>query len=116
MSEETGKKIEMTQAAWHNEAIKRFGPDESKWRFVCPLCGHVAAVEDYRKHKDKGAQPHSAYQECIGRYEGAGGLLEDKVPCPCDYAGYGLIRLSPIIVTLPDGKTTESFAIAEPEA
>lgn len=29
---------------WQAEGKRRFGEDVKKWRFVCPMCGHVAAV------------------------------------------------------------------------
>lgn len=35
---------------------------------------------------------------------------------PCDYAGYGLFRLSPVAVVHEDGKKTDCFAFAEPAA
>ncbi len=103
----------MSVAHWYNEAIKRFGPDEAQWRFVCPLCGHVAAVEDFRQYAEQGATPASAYQECIGRYHGKGGLNEEEIPVPCDYAAYGFIKLAPVQVEAEDGALVESFAFAE---
>lgn len=49
---------------WKAEATRRFGPDMLKWRFRCPMCGHVASVQDF---KDAGAKsPNCAYQECLG--------------------------------------------------
>ena len=55
---------------WKAEATRRFGPDMLKWRFRCPMCGHVASVQDF---KDAGAKsPNCAYQECLGRYTGKG--------------------------------------------
>ena len=55
---------------WTAEATRRFGPDMLKWRFRCPMCGHVASVQDF---KDAGAKsPSCAYQECLGRYTGKG--------------------------------------------
>lgn len=104
------EKTEMTLAAWHSEGIRRFGPDEMNWRFVCPLCGHVAAPRDFKKYRDKGATPDSAYKECIGRYGGAGGLNEEEIPVPCDYAAYGLIRLAPVQVRAENGALVECFA------
>ena len=41
---------------WKAEATRRFGPDMLKWRFRCPMCGHVASVQDF---KDAGAKSPS---------------------------------------------------------
>jgi hypothetical protein len=85
-----------------------------KFRFVCPICGNEAAVEDFRPYKDKGATSNSATCECIGRYAGAGPAFGDKRHKPCDYAGYGLFRLSPVRVKIESGEEIHCFAFAEP--
>lgn len=55
---------------WRAEAERRFGGDRLKWRFRCPMCGHIASVQDF---KDAGAKsPNCAYQECLDRYTGKG--------------------------------------------
>ncbi len=104
----------ITKEEWNKRGIELFGTDRGKWRFVCPGCGHIQAVEDFRPHKEKGASPASAYCECIGRYIGGKSWMNDKSskPGPCDYAGYGLFRISP--VTVIDGdKKIDSFAFDE---
>jgi len=110
----------MTEAEWRAEGARLFGDDMMKWRFRCPICGHVAAVDDFRKYKDKGANPSAATQECIGRYYPKNKCVkafgEDdekpnpKIKQPCDYAGWGLLRVSPVEVEFPDGKKVHSFA------
>lgn len=82
------------------------------WRFVCPVCKNVAAIREFQHYKDKGADPNSATCECIGRYSGAVSGLDGKKK-PCDYAGYGLFRLSPVIVVREDGTETHCFAFDE---
>lgn len=47
----------MTRDEWSAEGRKRFGDDQMQWRFVCPACGHVASVQDY---KDAGAPVNNA--------------------------------------------------------
>jgi hypothetical protein len=108
--------ITMTKDEWLAEGKKRFGPDMKKWKFVCPGCGHIQAVEDFAQYKDSGATPESATRECIGRYSGGKSWFETPKKKlkdgPCDYAGYGLFRISP--VTVVDGeKKIMSFAFAE---
>lgn len=112
--------IQMTHDEWTARGAELFGENVLQWKFVCPMCGNVQTAEDFRPFKDKGASPSSVNQECIGRYypkEMRGGLSEDhannKVKQPCDYAGYGLFRLSPVHVKLPTGEVIRSFAFAE---
>jgi hypothetical protein len=93
--------------AWQARARELFGDNFLDWRFVCPICGNVASVREF---KEAGCPtPNSSYQECVGRwlpkdrtksaFKGDG-----KVKKPCDYAGYGLIRVSPVRVVTPDGE------------
>ncbi len=107
--------MEMTKDEWLDKGKELFGEDFTRWRFVCPGCGHVQAVEDFRQYKEKGADPNSATCECIGRYEDGKSWMNDnpkKNGGPCDYAGYGLLGISP--VTVIDGeKKIRSFAFAE---
>lgn len=113
-----------TRAEWLAEGKRRFGEDFHAWRFQCPVCKNVAAVADYRKYSDQGATMNSATCECIGRYEEDArrpvyrpfGQNEPGTPQqPCDYAGYGLLRLSPVRVVDSDGHETHCFAFAEVE-
>ena len=80
--------------AWHAEAARLFGDDQLKWRFVCPSCGHVAAVEDW---KDAGAPPTAVAFSCVGRWTGSTKTLGQK-PGPCNYAGGGLFGLNPVSI------------------
>jgi hypothetical protein len=98
---------------WLAKAESLFGEDRFRWRFVCPGCGHVQAVEDFRPYKSSGAHEGSAYQECIGRYLTSGGPYKWGNTSPCDYAGYGLFRISPVIVITNEGKEIYVFAFDE---
>jgi len=102
-----------TLAEWHAEAERRFGASYQDWKFVCPACGHVQKVIDFRPYKDAGANPNSAYQECIGRYEGVPrSATKESGKGPCDYAGYGLIDLCPVTVVMEDGREIKVFDFA----
>jgi hypothetical protein len=110
----------MTHEEWMTEGKRRFGENFDDWKFVCPVCKHVASVGDFRKHKDNGATPDSATRQCIGRYDGSKGTAfgekRFKNGGPCDYALYGLFRLPGVIVTgspYADGKQMMSFAFAD---
>ena len=108
---------ELSYDEWIAAGRTLFGDDMLQWRFECPVCKHVATSEDFRSYQEIGATPDSATQECLGRYlpkeQRATQLgLEGSTKQPCDYAGYGLFRLSPVIVVMPDGERRHSFAFA----
>lgn len=102
----------MTHAEWIAEAEKRFGKDPLKWKFVCPSCGHVASVEDW---KAAGAPSTAAAFSCVGRWlKVAKDAFTNKGKGPCNYAGGGLFRINPVVVMFPDGTEHQAFAFAEP--
>jgi hypothetical protein len=105
---------EISYENWMVEGQRRFGEDFMNWRFECPVCHHVASVQDYQPFKDRGADANSATCECIGRYiPGSRKAFEETGKGPCDYAGYGLFRLSPVMVTAaPDIAPRHCFAFA----
>ena len=110
-------KSEITEAEWNELGVRLFGDDRAKWQFVCPSCAHVQTIEDFRPFKDTGATPDSAWQECIGRYDGhmdrdAFGVKDGG---PCNYAAYGLFRISPITVIKSGGLRLRVFAFAGQE-
>lgn len=97
----------MTREEWHAEGVRRFGPDQTRWRFVCPSCGWIASVQDY---KDAGAPATAVAFSCVGRWTLATREAFAKGEGPCDYAGGGLIRLNPLTV---DGGNYFNFAPAQ---
>ena len=101
----------MTVTEWRAEAVRRFGPDPMNWRFICPVCQHVASVSDW---KNAGATEGEAAFSCVGRRTGGRQAFEEKGVGPCNYAGGGLFRLNPQPVINEDGKTHHVFAF-EPE-
>lgn len=108
----------MTVDEWNAEGVRRFGESRLKWRFVCPACKHVQAVEDFRPYKDKGATLEDAFFNCVGRFAGANqnaGLAgTGKESGPCNYTGGGLLDLRPVEIVTEGGKVYRSFAFAEP--
>lgn len=105
----------MTRLEWIAEGERRFGPDPLRWRFVCPACGHVATVEDWKR---VGATDETVAFSCIGRWQTSPprAAFGGKGPGPCDYAGGGLFRLNPQPVTAGEGGVIHVFAFAEPAA
>lgn len=114
----------MTHAKWLAEAERRFGPDPMQWKFVCPVCKHVASTQNY---KDAGAPSEAVGFSCVGRWAGAkrdalglnpeavkrGELAPAKGDGPCNYAGGGLFRLNPVEIEMEGGAKTHAFAFAE---
>lgn len=110
-SEPVGSDGVLSAEQWRAEASRLFGPDALKWRFLCPSCGHVAAVEDW---KNAGAKDTQAAFSCVGRYIGADDSHTFKKDGgPCTYAGGGLIGLNPVSVRGENGVITRVFAFAE---
>lgn len=104
----------MTHAEWLAEAERRFGPDAMKWRFVCPSCGYVASVQDW---KDAGATEGEVSFSCVGRRRGADDAQTfQRKGGPCQYAGGGLFGLNPVVVEMPNGKKNNVFAFAEAQS
>lgn len=96
----------MTREEWCAEGERRFGKDQMKWRFKCPVCGYVANVQDY---KDAGVPIGAVAFSCIGRWLPNARDAFSKGPGPCDYAGGGLIGLNPVAIKGHDNR----FAFAD---
>jgi len=107
-------KQRMTEAEWLAKGERLFGPDKMRWRFVCPVCGHVAAPADW---KAIGAGNGEVAFSCVGRYiAGAKQAFEKSGKGPCTYAGGGLFRLNPLEIVRENGEVVSYFAFDEPTA
>lgn len=95
---------------WLKEAAEKFGKDPLEWKFVCPSCGYVASVKDW---KNAGASEGEIAFSCVGRRLNTENEIWNKNGGPCNYAGGGLFRLNPVKVVLEDGHIRETFAFAE---
>lgn len=104
----------MTREEWHTLGVELFGSDYEKWLFVCPSCGNIASIGDYRKYKDKGATPDSATFNCIGRY--MDGKVADMCSGerPCNYSSGGLFCINTLRIIV-DGKNVPCFEFATVE-
>jgi hypothetical protein len=102
----------LTKAEWLSKGQLLFGDDPLKWKFVCPSCGNIQTPEDFRKYKDVGATPNTAYFNCIGRYDGHEDVDMCSGKSPCNYSGGGLFGLNPITVIDGD-KQIHVFAFNE---
>lgn len=102
--------------AWQDFARTLFGEDMMDWRFVCPVCGHVATARDY---KESGAPQSAVAFSCIGRWleSSREAFSKDDGPGPCNYAGGGLFRCNPVKIEGIDVQAFQfaPFAVAIPE-
>lgn len=86
----------MTREEWKQQGEALFGSDQMQWNFVCPVCGHVQSVQDY---KDAGAPSSAAAFSCVGRWrEKPVKNFQKDEGQGCDYAGGGLIQMNPLEV------------------
>lgn len=105
----------ITEKEWRAEGEALFGSDLMNWKFVCPVCGHIASRADWHA---AGAPSNATGFSCVGRWtEAKRGAFEGKGKGPCNYAGGGLFRLNPVSVT-PDfgGEPIAMFEFAREAA
>lgn len=103
----------MSIGEWLAEGEKRFGPSRLKWKFKCPACGWVQAVEDFRPYKHLGATAETARFNCIGRYQGARRPAFGRGDGPCDYTSGGLFDLRTLSIRTADGQLHKTFDFAD---
>lgn len=98
------KKDPITLEEWYAKGEELFGKDRKKWKFVCPSCGVVTAVEEWLENDAEGQVAFS----CIGRSKGSKNSIGSEKQ-PCNYAGGGLFALNPVDVIDEDGKVHSFF-------
>jgi len=98
------KIINLTEKEWRALGVKLFGEDISKWKFICPSCGHIQASSDFKQYEDKGATPSDACFNCIGRFSGKGGEIGGNggTVQHCNYTTGGFFNLSPMTIKAGD--------------
>lgn len=97
-----------SQEAWEAEGRKRFGDDWMKWRFICPMCGHIASVEDF---KAAGASDlNDAFQCCLGRFTGKGAPKKGD-SSGCNWTVNGFLKIGGAYV-MHNGKEILIFDFA----
>jgi hypothetical protein len=105
MPESRGKG--MNHEEWLAEGEKLFGSDQMKWKFVCPACGVVTSVQDW---KEAGAPETAVAFSCVGRWSGMKReAFGGEGPGPCNYAGGGLFNINPVKIY---GRKNDVFAFA----
>jgi hypothetical protein len=105
------KTRQITKKEWEEEGTKKFGDDMMKWKFVCPACGHIASIQDWR---DIGADEGEVAFSCVGRHvENHGTLFDKGQKQPCNYAGGGFFTMNPVHVEMDNGDIRQTFEFAE---
>lgn len=108
--------VPLTFDAWIAEGEQLYGQDRDAWQFVCPSCGNVQSIADFKRlpRFPADVDPRNvANYSCIGRWAGAGHVPMLSGKRPCNYAGGGLFGLNPQKVTTPDGVAHQLFAFAD---
>lgn len=109
---EQGQVHTHTIAEWYAEGQRLFGPDMEAWKFVCPNCGNVAAIAEFKPYRHLGAEDDAASYICIGVYQG----VKDGAKRPCRYSartGGGGILCD--VRVLAYDRVTPRFSFAEPD-
>lgn len=113
---------DLTLEQWHAEASGRYGDDPNRWRFACPMCGHVQTRQDFL---DMGMKGDLADQllgfSCIGRYRTTDPEA-DVAECGefdrgygCDYVGDRGQNCSPVTILVGGpGELRPTFEFALP--
>lgn len=108
--------IKMTKLEWVKRGIELFGIDVRKWKFVCPSCGNIQTIEDFRKYKEQGATAEDVRFNCIGRFTGSQNKAfgqKGVTKSPCDYSSGGVFDINPLVVVNEDtGKEFSCFGFA----
>jgi hypothetical protein len=128
MSPATIELRKLTRPELLTEMRTRFGDNSDRWAFLCPNCGDVATIADWRQalaeHEMLDREQKRITdagqligQMCIGRALGAlKGPQEEWKGRGCDWTAYGLFR-GPweIQIDSEDGETrfAPAFAIAD---
>lgn len=100
-----------TLAEWQAEGERLFGPDMLAWKFVCPSCGNVAAIADFKPYRHMGADANAATCACIGLFTG----VPPGSARPCHYFAFtGDRSLCPVFVLSPSGVVIPCFGFAVP--
>lgn len=106
----------MTLNDWRAKGAQLYGSDQKKWRFVCPVCAHVATPNDWEA---VGAPVGSVAFACVGRWiKGSRPAFGGgDGPGPCDYSGGGLFAMNPLEVIGVDadgnGRVIQLFDFAD---
>ena len=107
-------RIAIKLADFVNEAKKRFGDDNRKWKFKCPSCGAIQSAEDFSQldcFKDKKGEINKFIGfSCIGRFTRENEKEKFK---GCNWTLGGLFQIHALEIEDNDGKMHKHFELAD---
>lgn len=87
---------------WREKGKELYGEDAKKWKFRCPMCGHIQTAEDFRNNN---LDPDGrVYYSCIGRWVRGSG---------CDWTLGGLLTVHTLEIITEDGNKVPVFEFAD---
>lgn len=84
MESQLRNRVEITKAEWFAAGLKRYGFDQSKWKFRCPACGEIFEIAQWSKQK-KNQNIGLALQDCPN-------ALNIDDPDLCVWHGFGSLN------------------------
>lgn len=107
----------MKHSEWLEKGKRLYGKNTETWQFKCPVCETIQTAKDFiAAGASKDEAMNSIAVECIGRHlpekQKAFDSSQGKIikGSPCNYAGYGLLRLNPVEIEFEDGFKRHAFA------
>jgi hypothetical protein len=94
-------------ADWLAEAKRSFGEPSAKWKFQCPMCGHIQSGEDFIA---AGIEDYNTkvFFSCIGRWTNT----DKNAKNPCNWTLGGLFQFHKAEVIDEEGKARPVFEFA----
>jgi len=83
MESQLKNRIEITRSEWYKAGVRRYGENQTAWKFRCPSCGEVFGIEDWTKKKISGLLP---LQDCPLS-------INDNEKIFCIWNGFGSLNL-----------------------
>ena len=104
-----------TQKQWLQKGTELFGDDYLNWKFVCPACGKVSSIKDFKEYTEG---LDAAFLNCIGRHNGKGKMpntdgYQEKYGCNWTAGGLFKTLLKGHVVIFEDGKEIDVFPFYE---
>ena len=84
--------------AYYLEGVRLFGNNPLDWRYICPVCGHIASAQDFI---NVGATTDRIGIACIGAIKNpkqAFNPAHGTGKGPCNYSGRGKFDFNPLHV------------------
>lgn len=100
--------ITISENDFYKLGEKMFGPDKSKWKFKCPICGHVQSMESVERHyvSEHGRSKFEAVKKYIYVYYNCEGRTNPSHGC--NYSTGGLFKLGKMFEVISEKQGEEN--------